>query len=179
MLNSAPPPLPLSLVGNTREDELRVRNVLLVRHNYRRAGVGLLLFIPCVMAIAIGLFVFAANWAGWSSDRALTAYVAFWAGVLFLIGAEHLLVQRFVRRQIRENGEANIIWQISFKEEGITCISEFYEIRVPWHAIKSVEVTRGFVVIWGRLSHFFIPARIFADDTARNTIIATVKARIR
>jgi hypothetical protein len=183
MLNPALPPLPLTLVGNTREDELQVLNVLLARRNNRRAGVGLLLFISCVTAIAISLFVFAANWAGWLSDCAfepvlLTAYVAFCAGDLFLSGAARLQVQRSVRRQNRENGKANKIWQISFKNEGITWISEFYEIRVPWHTIESVEVTRGFVVIWGRLSHFFIPARIFADDAARDTIVATVKARI-
>jgi hypothetical protein len=134
------------------------------------------------MPIAIGLFVSAANWGGWLSDRAfdpvlVTAYVAFYASVLFFLWLAHLQLQRSARRHIRD--EANKTWQVSFKEEGISWISEFYEIRVPWHAIKSIEVTRGFVVIWGRrLAHFFIPARIFADDSARDAVIAAVKARI-
>jgi hypothetical protein len=63
-------------------------------------------------------------------------------------------------------------------EDGIVHACELYEIRAPWRAVQWVESRRGFVVIWGRMSHFFIPARIFADDAAREAFIAAVKARI-
>jgi YcxB-like protein len=108
-----------------------------------------------------------------------TAYLAFGCGAWLF-----MMLFRRRQRQLSSAAEAaaapsDLTWEATFDDAGMTWRSELRETRVAWRAVTSIESWRGCVMIWlGPTQSFYIPSRIFPDDTALQAFIAAVRARI-
>jgi len=174
-----------TLVFSYREDELWAFRELVGRRVNREAGSAWLWIVLFAMVFGVGLPVLALNRVGLLARVdmpavLLTAYVAFGAGVLLIILLLRVQQRRFTRKLYAASSQPGESWRFSGDEAGIVCKSSLYETSVAWRAVTSVEPVKDAVAIWfARLQNFCIPARAFADNSARDRFIAAVAERIK
>jgi hypothetical protein len=134
------------------------------------------------MIVVIGLAVLAAQKSGLITRSQvpamlIAAYVAYSCGT-----ALTMLFYRRWRRQFErayESEKTETERRVTVSAAGVAYNSENYDLQMTWKVVKSIEAPPGVVIIWLRGFQFMpIPARVFSDDAARRTFIASVRAYI-
>jgi hypothetical protein len=181
-MSDTAPPLPAPITFTYRDDE-RSRFQDLA---WQRASRGMpwepFWGTLAVMVFVIGLAALGANKAGLVPGAQLpavlaTAYIAFAAGVcvmIFLYYRQRL----WLARHAAGNRDA-VAWELAFGDAGFTYKSTLFETSVPWRSVTSIEPLPEVVFIWfGPAEALTIPARVFADDSARKLFVTALRARI-
>jgi hypothetical protein len=144
-------------------------------HVYWSVIIGLMLAVGLVplAALAVGVI-------GSATFRPVlaTTYLAFTAGGL-TFWAVMIIRGRGLARANYRKGRGSETVEYVFDDTGVVFRGDLRETRIPWPAVKGIEDTGTFVVIW-LYNHQAVglPARLFADAAAREKFVAAVAARI-
>jgi mRNA-degrading endonuclease YafQ of YafQ-DinJ toxin-antitoxin module len=135
------------------------------------------------MIFVIGLAVLGAQKAGMLTAAnvppvLLAAYLAYAGGVALMV-----LVSRIYQRQLERAATAGQVEserQIAISDAGIVAKSANHDLRVTWHAVRSIDVRPDVVLIWLEWYQFIaVPTRAFADEAACVAFVTAVRDWIK
>jgi hypothetical protein len=175
---TTPPPLVFTYQDGEMQRFRKQAGRRLARANQSYSWWGLLL----AMIFVIGLAVLAAQKIGLLTASQvpavlITAYLAYASGIALIMVIYSRRQREYERALASKLGETER--QVTISDAGLVHKSANYDMRVGWKAVKSIEALPGVVIIWLHWLQFMpIPARVFADDAARRTFIASVQAFI-
>jgi len=135
------------------------------------------------LMLAVGLVPFSALALGVIGSAAFrpvlaTAYLAFIAGGL-AFWAVMIMRGRGLARAVYRQGRGSETLEYVFDDTGIVLRGDMREAHMRWRAVKGIEDAGTFVIIWLHNHQVVgLPARLFADTTARAAFVAAVAARI-
>jgi hypothetical protein len=179
-LNDASAQWPFRFTVTFTDGELRTYRKLMARRLAQSANSSAKWVLIVAYPLAIDLVVLGAFKLGWIAVSEvppvlLTAFVAFNAGILVY----YYYLRHFYLKLYRADGRGGT-WSYCCDDAGIVYAKEGrVEVRLRWRAVDSVEDTGSMVLFRFSVQGLSIPARIFANDTARTAFVAATAARIK
>jgi hypothetical protein len=161
------------------DDEIRSYGRLIAKRYGRGQNDNMFFGFVILAPLVIGFAVFGAFRLGLVAATAVkpmlaAAYVAFVAG---WFSYWRLVLRHF--RTTNPNATLRGPWDYSFDADGVGYKGETTTVRVTWRGVQWVE-DLGVIVLFRCQNHFiFVPARMFADTTARKAFVATSVARVK
>jgi hypothetical protein len=138
----------------------------------------------CIAIFGIGGIAVAAYYAGLLQSTemravALTAYVAFAAGVVTYGVVTRVHYAQVVRKFHSRTAQTKKVWKVSFDTSGFSFKSDTSETRVPWSGVDAFDDHCSMMLLWFEgTQSIFLPARVFRDEHVRTNFVAAVAKRI-